>query len=399
MERAPPSFYAHSQVQVVTAPEAATIPLRLHVPPQAQLSERAPEGQALGAATRRMPGLQSVSAEQDLILAAELRATLREGAEQKLTEQLRQVEAQVPQAQRGAWNSWLQEWRQAESGPFAMRLFLLGTLFFRVLQPARKIPMSAAAKGQWEALISALWSTLQQFLPRGRWVKDFLKICHLSWQEQNREQNQNVTLGQIVANLFTLSLSQLNQQRLEAWLQGLAKIPEHDTEQHVRHCAILMLCFLPALVDTLNRPRQDVLAEIDMHLRAWIASRLPPETSLEAFLQTCRARIVQGAVTEWQTAQIRNATQEQRDLVRSSVEHLQQHRQSLVATMTEVQEQRRQMLTTADSVAQVSGELQQELTALHATTQRIHELAYREESAQQIFHEQLTHLQEEAKRL
>lgn len=390
-----------TQTEVVGLPQQTSIPLRLHVPQEVPLSERSLEGQPLGAVTGRMPGLQSVSPEQDLMIAATLRATLREGAEQKLTEQLRQVEAQVPPSQRAAWNNWLQEWQQAASGPFAMRLFLLGTLFFRVMQPARKTPMSAEAKGQWEALIGALWSTLQQFLPRGRWAKDFLKICYLSWQEQNRE--TNVTLGQIIANIFTLPLSQADQQQLETWIQGLLAIPQENIQQQVRHCAVLMLCFLGSLIDRLTQPQQDIVAETDIHLRVWIASRLPPEMPLEVFLQVCRDGIVQGAVSEWYNTQISNVVAEQRNLLQHDVEDLQQQRQvdrnAIITTMSEAQEQQRQILTTADSIEQVAGELRQELTALQASTQRTLQLAHQQESAQHAFHAQLRHLQEETKRL
>lgn len=389
-------------VQVVQAPEPTTIPYVLHVSPEVPLSERGLQGQPLGAATRRIPGLRSVSPEEDFIIDANLRADLRAGAEQKLTEQLDQIEAQVPQVQRAAWNNWLQEWRQAESGPFPIRLFVLGTLFFRVMQPARKAPMSAEAKSAWEALILALRSTLQQFLPRGKQAKDFLRICHLSWQTQNRE--QNVTLGQIIARIYLLPLSQESQQRLGIWIQDLLKISEENIPRQVRHCAGLIICFLNALVATLSRPQQHILAESVIHLRAWIASRLPPETSLEVFLQRCRDGIVQGAVTGWYTTQIQHTLTEQRSLMQRDVEHLQRQRQAdrddLVGAMSDTQQQRRQqILGAADSIQQLAGELRQEITAFQASTQRTYHLARTEEAAQSTFDAQLRHLQDETTRL
>ena len=185
-------------------PERLSLVLRLQPLPTHTPDVQSGQGVVQGPQGGQVFTRRLVGAEDESQIAVRLQQLVRRrGAEQKLAELLLQIDAQLPAEQRQEWQRWLGEWQQAQGreGRESTRLLLLSTLLCRVMQPALGAHRTQQGHEQCKQLISALWSVLQQFLPRNKKVEDFLSICEEALSQHVRSlqhaARQRITMDQI----------------------------------------------------------------------------------------------------------------------------------------------------------------------------------------------------------
>lgn len=401
-------FVTHTQTIPSAVNASQILSVTLRVLPRAPLSERKQDGEVLGSSRQEPQGPRPISAEQGRGGVARLRELARRGAWRQLENQLAQVEEQLSQEQLEEWQQWVGEWVQAAQGRESSRLFLFGTLFCRVLAPALSAQTDSANRLKWELLIKRLSAILQQLLPQGRLVEEFLRICEQSWfhylQGLEATARQNASLGQILEQITTLPLSIERQQQLDQWIEGLLSIPSENTEMQLLHCAVLIVRYLrPLMHDIREQALKMLLAKIEEDVCRWIESRLPQGESIEEFMQQARSGLIEEAVTRMHLQLIDEVTSQTSTQLEERVNAVQQQRQisrnQLTQALTSVQQQRQALLSTTTRVEQVADALQQAQGTMHTQLTTLALIAQQEESAQARLASQVSRLQQEAKRL
>lgn len=398
----------HLRTLVETEPvsENETIRSELRLRPRLPLSIRIPEGgDVLGSLQRPSAG-QQISAEQDLHAGSRLRNLYRRGAQRKLEQVLRDTGAVLTEPQGAAWADWQREWEAVPSDRESVRLVVLSTLFFRVLYPALTAQTSPEGREKCEELIKLLWDAIQQFLPQGRWAENFVTIAHNAWLQRlgtSVEVRQPVLLSQIIAEMMWLPLSDARRGQLNQWVDGMMNIPVTQPHRQLFYCVILLRYLRDVAEEITETTQRHHLARHVEEIEMWIASRLAPGQSIEAFLQRCREGLIEEAAIKIVCEQLNIAFDEARQHLSRAANLAQQQTEESRGRITTaaryIETQNQAAFAQAGVIDSLGRFLQQEERALHNQLLVTQQSVARERRIQEELMRQIHRLEEEGKRL
>lgn len=210
------------------------------------------------------------------------------------------------------------------------------------------------------------------------------------------EIQRNVNIGNIIADICTLPLSEENQQQLEQWIRDF--LANNNVQQQLSISAVLIFNFIRPLVARF--PNALILAKIETQLSFWIAQRLPPGQNIEVFMRRCRQGLVNKAS---QNIALASLNDHGRELLRVRTYGVQQLAQAssrqTIEAMSHLQQQRRLQHTTATAIERLSERLQEEESQVRV---HINDAETRGNQANMIrasLTEQLNRLRQEVTRL
>lgn len=231
----------------------------------------------------------------------------------------------------------------------------------------------------------------------------------LLWEEEEQERialqqvlaaqeaiQQQVNIGDIIAEICTLPLSQESQDQLEQWIKDF--LSTENSQLQLSLSAILVFNFLRPLVDEF--PDELTLADVETKLFLWIAQRLPQGQNIDDFMRKCRKGLKNKAAHDIALANLdaygrellRTRTQGAKQLVQASSHQV-------VNAVSSLQQQRRSRQTTATAVEALRGRLQEEENKLRVHTHNAENHGEQINSTKARLTEQLNRLKHEAARL
>jgi hypothetical protein len=207
---------------------------------------------------------------------------------------------------------------------------------------------------------------------------------------------QNVNIGEIIAEICTLPLSEESQQQLEQWIRDF--LSPDNVQRQLPLTAMLTLNFLRPLVEQF--PGELTLADVEIKLFRWIAQRLPPGQNIDQFMKKCRRGLINKAAHDIGLASL---DEYRRGLLRTRTQGVQQLAQAsshqVVGAIESVQQQRQLHRTTATTIEAVRGRLQEEESKLRVHAHNAENLGAQADVSRARLNEQLNRLKQEATRL
>lgn len=381
------------------------IPVSLHLLPQLPLSIRIPDGGHLLGAVQSAPSGRQITAASDLQTGDRLRNLYRRGGERKVERVLREVEAVLPEALENEWRDWQAEWAAASEGRESVRLVVLSTLFFRVLYPAQAT-QSGEAQAKCQELINLLWEAIQQLLPQGRWAKDFITLAHTAWLENRRvvaERRPIASLGQILAEMMLVPLSEDRSTQLNQWIDGMMRLPATQTDRQLFYCVILLRYLRDVALETADTAQRHNLARRSEELEALIASRLAEGQTIDAFLDLCSQGLIEEEAIKKVCEQLNLSFDQARRRLHNEAllarQKMQASRDHLVAEARNVERQNETALSQDATLDRLNQSLREEQEVMQRLLLDVQPIAVQDQATQARLLQQIHRIGEEGKRL